>query len=65
MRRAGLRPARPGQSSLRDRVKAAGLEMATTSNAVSREDILFSGFRRVTTPFRLVKNLHAVGKRVR
>ena len=24
MRRAGLRPARPGQSSLRDRMKAAG-----------------------------------------
>ena len=65
MRRAGLRPARPGQSSLRDRMKAAGLEMATSSNAVSREDILFSGFRRVTTPFRLVKKLHAVGKRVR
>jgi hypothetical protein len=65
MRRAGLRPARPGQSNLRDRVKAAGLEMATSSNAVSREDILFSGFRRVTTPFRLAKNLHAVGRRVR
>ena len=59
MRRAGLRPTRPGQSSLRDRMKAAGLEMATSSNAVSREDILFSGFRRVTTPFRLVKKLHA------
>jgi hypothetical protein len=65
LRRAGLRPSRPGQSNLSDRVKAAGLEMATSSNAVSREDILFSGFRRVTTPFRLVKNLHAGGNRVR
>jgi hypothetical protein len=57
--------ARPRQSSLRDRVKAAGLEMVTTSNALSREDTLFSGFRRVTTPFRLVENLDAVGKPVR
>jgi hypothetical protein len=65
MRRAGLRPARPGESNLRDRVKAIGLEMATSSNAVSREDILFSGLRRVTSPFRLAKNLHAVRKRVR
>jgi hypothetical protein len=65
MRRAGLRPARPGQSSLRDRVKAAGLEMATRSNAVSREDILFSGLRRVTTPFRFVKNLHDPASRTR
>jgi hypothetical protein len=65
MRRAGLRPARPGQSSFRDRVKAVGLEMATRSNAVSREDILFSGLRRVTTPFRFFKNLHAAGRRIR
>jgi hypothetical protein len=61
MRRVGLRPLRPGRSNLRDRMKAAGLEMATKSNAVSREDILFSGFRRVTTPLRLVKNLQDLG----
>jgi hypothetical protein len=65
MRRAGLRPARPGQSKFRDRVKAAGLEMASNSNAVSREDILFSGFRRVTTPFRVVKNLYGVDHHIR
>jgi hypothetical protein len=65
MRRAGLRPAAPGQSNLRDRIKAAGLEMATSSNATSREDILFSGFRRLTTPLRLVKNLYHAGNEIR
>jgi hypothetical protein len=65
MRRAGMRPGRPGQSHLRDRAKAAVLELATRSNAVSQEDILFSGFRRVTTPFRLVKNLQALGNHSR
>ena len=64
MRRAGLRPARPSQSDFRDRWKAAGLEMATKSNSVSREDILFSGYRRVTTPFRIVKNLYGAGRQI-
>ena len=45
MRRAGLVSARPSQSDFRDRWKAAGLEMATKSNSVSREDILFSGIQ--------------------
>lgn len=56
MRRAGLRPAAPSPANLRDRVKAAVIEMATKSNAVSREDILFSGLRRITTPIRLIRN---------
>jgi hypothetical protein len=55
LRRAGLRPAGPSQSKFRDGVKAGVIEMATKSNAASREDILFSGLRRITTPFRLVK----------
>ena len=58
LRSIGLRPARPGQSPLRDRLKAAGLEIATKPHAVSREDILFSGFRRLTSPLRMVKHLH-------
>jgi hypothetical protein len=57
LRSIGLRPARPGQSPLRDRLKAAGLEIATKPHAVSREDILFSGFRRLTSPLRVVKHL--------
>jgi hypothetical protein len=65
MRRAGIRPARPGTSDLRDRIKAVGLEMATSSKAVSREDILFSGFKRLTSPFRLVRNLYQAGDNVR
>ncbi|HEY1781871.1 MAG TPA: hypothetical protein VGG79_15830 [Roseiarcus sp.] len=55
MRRAGLRPTRPSRSKFRDRVKVGVLEMATKSNAVSREDILFSGLRRISRPFRLVR----------
>jgi hypothetical protein len=65
MRRAGLRPARPGNSNFRDRMKAAGLEMATSSNAVAREDIMFSGFRRVTSPFKLIRSLRGVGNQIR
>ena len=57
LRSIGLQPARPGQSPLRDRLKAAGLEIATKPHAVSREDILFSGFRRLTSPLRLAKHL--------
>jgi hypothetical protein len=65
LRRAGLRPTRPGQSDFRDRVKVAALEMATTRNATSRDDILFSGFKRFTTPFRLVKGLYQADNPVR
>lgn len=57
LRSIGLRPARPGQSPLRDRLKAAGLQIATKPHAVSREDILFSGFRRLTSPLRLARRL--------
>ena len=47
LRRAGLRPAAPGGSALRDRCKSIGLEWATRRSA-AREDILFSGVKRAS-----------------
>lgn len=63
LRRAGLRPAPPGQSRPGDRVKAAGLEIATRRNAVSREDILFSGIQRVSAPLRAARLLRHPGRK--
>ena len=47
LRRAGLRPAAPGGSALRDRCKSIGLEWATRRSP-AREDILFSGVKRAS-----------------
>jgi hypothetical protein len=62
IRRIGLDPEPPGHSPLRDRIKAAGLELATRRNTTDRDDILFSGIHRLGAPWRLAKRLLRPGR---
>lgn len=64
LRRFGLRPKPPGQSRLRDRMKIAGVGLLSDSSPTSREDMLFSGFSRLTAPARFLKRAAASIRRV-
>jgi hypothetical protein len=64
LRRFGLRPTPPGQSGLRDRMKIAGVGLLSDSSPTSREEMLFSGFSRLTAPARFLKRAAASIRRV-
>jgi hypothetical protein len=57
LRRLGLRPTPPGVAPGRDRVKSATLKLLSKDAPRNREELLFSGFRRLAAPLQVVKRL--------
>jgi hypothetical protein len=57
LRKAGIKPAAPGISRLRDNLKAATIGLFSNSKSTDHDEILFSGLSRLLALPRLAKRL--------
>jgi hypothetical protein len=57
MRKMGLHPLPPGRSTVRDALKARGMDLLGVSNPTNYRDAVFSGLDRLRAPYQLARKV--------